>query len=254
MGWSLKFGHRVIDWVLGLGHWSFPMKLPLRLSLPLLALLPLSGCQYPAAALGIIAQAIPRHVDAAYKGLAGQQVIVMVWADPGVKLDNPLLQEDIAAAVQDKLIKVQHDEAPDALKGTTFPVSTAVVVQTQQDHPEWESLSATDVAAQLKGSRLIYVEVSDYATRSDASQALYRGTLTAHVSVVEMTDAPATPDHASAKMAYDGGTIHVTYPKDTPSNKEGTPIGKDSVFGQKTVDAFADELTKRFYLHDEDRN
>ncbi len=251
---SLGFGRWVIDW-LGLGHWSFPMKLPLRLktSLSALALLPLAGCQYPAAALGIIAQAIPKHVDAAYKGLAGQQVVVMVWADPGVRLDNPLLQEDVAAAVQDKLIKIQHEDAPDALKGTTFPVSTAVVVQTQQDHPEWENQSATDVAAQLKGSRLIYVEVSDYATRSDASQELYRGTLTAHLSVVEMKDVPATPDKATAKMAYDGGTIHVTYPKDTPSNKEGTPIGKDSVFGQKTVDAFADELTKRFYLHDEDR-
>ncbi len=217
----------------------------------LLVLLPLAGCAQFGAAAGLVAQAIPRNVDAAYKGLAGQQVVVMVWADPGVRLDNPLLQEDVAAAVQDKLIKVQAEEHPDALKGATFPVATAVVVQTQQDHPEWENLPATAVAEQLKGSRLIYVEVTDFSTRSDASQELYRGTMSAHLSVVEMTD--AGPDKATAKVAYDGGTIKVVYPKDSATNKDGTPIGRDSVFAEKTVEKFADDLSKRFYLHEEDR-
>ena len=215
----------------------------------LLALLPLAGCQYPAAALGIIAQAIPKHVDAAYKGLAGQPVVVMVWADQGARLDNPLLQEDVAAALQDKLIKVQAEDKPDALKGTTFPVSTAVVAQSQQDHPEWENETATDVAAQLKQTRLIYVEVTDFATRSDASQELYRGSMSAHLSVVETKD--NGPGKVATKVAYDGGTISVSYPKDTP--KDGLPIGRDSTIGQGTVDKFAEDVSKRFYLHDEDR-
>jgi hypothetical protein len=216
-----------------------------------LLLLSLAGCDQIGAGIGIVAQAIPKTVDAAYKGLAGQQVIVMVWADRGVQLDNPLLQEEVAAAVQDKLIKIQADENPDALKGTTFPVDTATVVQYQADHPELEYQSATDVAARFNASRLLYIEVTDYSTRSDASLELYRGIMTAHVSVVEMRE--AGPDHhVTTKVGYDGGTINVAYPpKDM--NKDGVPGGTDSVIGQKTVEEFADDMVKRFYKHDEDR-
>ena len=226
---------------------SFRSRLPAAAAL---VLLPMAGCDQIGAGMGIIAQAIPKSVDAAYKGLAGQQVIVMVWADRSVRLDNPLLQEEVAAAVQDKLIKIQHDENPDALKGTTFPVATSDVVRYQEDHPELEYQASTDVAAKFNASRLLYIEVTDYATRSDASLELYRGTLAAHVSVVEMTE--TAPDNVVAKVAYDGGAISVAYPpKD--ANKDGLPGGTDSVIGQKTVETFTDELVKRFYKHDEDR-
>jgi hypothetical protein len=217
---------------------------------PALLLPTLAGCAQIGAAGGLIAQAIPKNVDAAYKGLAGQQVIVMVWADPGVRLDKPDLQEDVAAAVQDKLISIQKDEKPDALKGATFPVPTSTVIQYQEDHPEVEYQPATDVAAKLKGSRLIYVEVTDFATRSDASLELYQGHLSAHVRVVEMTD--AGQDKVDAKVAYDGGTISVSYPP-KELNKDGLPGGTDQAISSKTVDAFATDLAKRFYLHEEDR-
>ena len=221
-----------------------------RTALLAVGLLSVAGCAQFGAGIGLIAQAIPRTVDAAYKGLAGQQTVVMVWADSAVRLDNPLLQEDVAAAVQDKLITIQAAEHPDGLKGTTFPVATSVVIQAQQDHPEWENLSAPAVAVQLKGSRVIYLEVTDFTTRSEASLDLYRGTLTAHLSVVETTDGP--DGKPAAKVGYDGGVISVVYPKDAP--KEGLPNRTDNWATTGTINLFVDELAQRFYKHNEDRN
>ncbi len=214
------------------------------------ALLSVAGCAQFGAGLGVIAQAIPRPVDAAYKGLAGQQTIVLVWADRGVRLDNPLLQEDVAAAVQDKLINVQRDESPDALKGTTFPVSTATVIKYEDDHPETEFESAVDQAAKFNGSRVIYVEVTDFATHSEASLELFRGSMSGRLSVVETKD--DGHGKVTAKVAYDGGPVQIVFPKDSP--KDGLPNRRESEVAEKTINAFAEDVAKRFYKHDEDRD
>ena len=213
-------------------------------------LLSVAGCDQFGAAAGVIAQAIPRDVDAAYKGLAGQKVVVMVWADNGVRLDNPDLQLDVAAALQDKLINVQTADHPEALKGTTFPFSSAAVVAAQAQYPEWQYQSAAQVAGKFNATRLIYVEVTDFATRSAASLELYKGTMTAHLTVVEMTDGKGGGP-VTTKTGYDGGTIAITFPKDSP--KDGLPNRKESQVAQGTIDAFADQVANRFYRHDEDR-
>ena len=82
----------------------------------LLSLMLISGCDQVGAVGGLIARTIPRHVDAAYKGLANQTVIVMVWMDPGLKMDYPDLRLDIASSLQDKLIDVESNQKPDLLK------------------------------------------------------------------------------------------------------------------------------------------
>lgn len=215
-----------------------------------LAMLSLGGCAQIGAVFGIVAQAVPRYVEPAYKGLAGQQVIVMVWADQKVRLDYPDLQEDVAAALQNKLIEVQAAEKPDGMKDATFPVSTATVIQYQQDHPETEFQPVTDVASQFQGTRLVYVEVTDFSTRSDASLELYQGKLSATLRVVEMTE--PTPGKVAAKVGYDGGMLSVMYPP-KELNKDGLPGGTDSVISQKTVQSFVDDATKRFYKHEEER-
>ena len=212
-------------------------------------LLSVAGCDQFGAAAGVIAQAIPKDVDAAYKGLAGQKVVVMVWADNGVRLDNPELQLDVSAALQDKLINVQTTAKPEALAGTTFPFSSAAVVEAQAQYPEWQYQSAAEVAEKFNATRLIYVEVTDFATRSSASLELFKGTMTAHLSVVEMAEDKA--GHVTAKAGYDGGTIAIVFPKDSP--KDGLPNRKESQVAQGTIDAFADKVANRFYRHNEDR-
>ena len=103
-----------------------------------------SGCDTVGAVGGLVARNIPRHIDAAYKGMADQTVIVMVWMDRGLKADYPDLQQDIASGLQGKLIKIAQEDKPDCLKGTVFPVMASTVIRNQENHPEWDNEAITD--------------------------------------------------------------------------------------------------------------
>jgi hypothetical protein len=208
------------------------------------ALLLNSGCDTIGGVGGLIAQAIPKNVDAAYKGLAHQTVIVMVWMDRGMRNDYPDVQLDIARNLQNKLIKEATEEKPDLLKGVDFPVRADVVARNQDDHPEWDNQSITTTAGLFDGTRLIYVEVKDFATHAGAPE-LFRGKLRGDLKVLEMKD-------GKAKIAYSENDIAVDYPKDSPN--DGLPIGTESTITQGTIDAFTTEVAKRFYPHLEDRD
>jgi hypothetical protein len=214
-----------------------------RLTLPLIrctllvAALALSSCDTIGAGMGVIAQAVPHYTDAAYKGLPGQVTVVMVWVDRGIKMDNPDLQISVAAGLQDKLINIEATENPEALKGTTVPVRASTVIRYQDDHPEIENEPLTTTAAKFDATRLIYVEVTDFQTRSEAVE-LYRGSMKGNVKVVEMKN-------GTAKQVFAENDISVIYPKDSPT--EGLPVGTDYKISQGTVDAFTDAVAKRFY-------
>jgi hypothetical protein len=210
----------------------------------LICLLLNTGCETVGAVGGLLARNIPRHIDAAYKGLAGQTVIVMVYIDRGLKMDHPGLQLDVASSLQTKLINTAKDDKPDTLKGAVFPVRASTVIRNEEDHPEWTPEDITDVATKFDGTRLIFVELQDFSTHSGAEE-LYRGSLSGSLKVIEMKDGKAI-------VAYTENNIDVTYPKDSP--KDGLPIGTDNTITQGTVDTFTTELGKRFYPHDEDRD
>jgi hypothetical protein len=192
----------------------------------------------------LIARAVPRYRAAAYKGLAGQTVGVMCWADRGIRIDNPYLQLDVALGITEKLKISQATDAPAELKGTTFPISPKVIAHYQEDHPEIEGLPITDTAAKFTFTRLIYIEVNDFATRSEASMEMYRGTLTGNIKVIEISKS------GKAKIAYAENDIHVSYPKDTP--EEGLPIGNDYKIYQGTIEKFTDEIVHRLVTYEED--
>jgi hypothetical protein len=215
----------------------------LRFALPA-SLLALAGCDQLGGIGGVIAHSIPKHVDAAYKGMANQTVIVMVWMDRGMRADHPDLQLDIAAGLQGKLIDVAKTQKPDLLKGTEFPVMAQTVVRYQEDHPEIEFEPITTTASKFNGTRLIYVEIRDFATHAGAPE-LFRGSMKGDLKVVEMKD-------GVAKIAFHEEGIEVLYPKDTPN--DGLPIGTEADTTQHTVDDFTTEVAKRFYPHDEDRD
>src|ERR1039458_1231073 len=71
-------------------------------------------------------------------GLANQSVVVVVWADRGIRIDNPNLQLDLATGLEQKLKMAQTDEKPKELIGATFPVRADSVARFQEDHPEME--------------------------------------------------------------------------------------------------------------------
>ncbi len=207
----------------------------------LLAMAGLCGC----GSLGAVLNALPlAPIQAKYKDLQGQSVAIMVWADRGIRVDFPHVQLDAANGIQSKLIKARKDNK-DELKDTRFPLSAATVVRFQEDHPEWAADSIEEIAPRLKVSRVIYVEIDGLQTRSDSAVDLFRGTLTATVRVVEVTNGKARVVHTEENMRS-------IYPEKSP--EEGIPSIGDFETYRQTVDEFTTSVANLFYTHPNPEN
>lgn len=197
----------------------------------------LGGC----VAAGFLAAAIPpTPVAAAYKGLAGQSVGVMVWTDRSVRIDYPLIQLDVANIVQANLAAAQKDKKDD-LKLTTFPVEPRSIVRFQRENPGLEARPITEVAGELGVSRLIYIEITDFQTRPTAELELFRGTVTGSVRVVEV-DA-----NGVGRIGFQEDKITVTFPKKGPP--EGVLNSSDVRMYQGVLSEFATQVAWRFFTH-----
>jgi len=199
----------------------------------------LSGC----AALGVFAHALPpATVQAKYAGLAKQSVGVMVWTDRGVRIDWPNMQLDLANAVQKKL---KAETKAKSIAGATYTVEPASIVRYQQDHPEIDALPITEVAPALGVTRLIYIEMSDFSTRSNMSVDLFLGQAKATVRVVEVNSgANGGPNGAVAKVAFEQANVAASYPP--KASREGVPGIGDGKTYAGTIDAFAAEVSHLF--------
>lgn len=221
-------------------HFPFSIfRLPLSVYLQLICLCMLvfiaAGCK----ALGVIAYAMPPPtIDATYQGLNGQSCAVMVWADRGLRIDYPSIQLDAAASLQNKLKMAKH------LKDATWPLDPRSIVRYQLDHPEVEVMSITDVAPRLGVSRLIYIEIERFSTRSDESMQLYRGSIMATIKVVEVNNGVGT-------VAFEENSVQAKFPPNVPD--EGYPKGNDYQFYLGTLNAFSEEAAKRFVPYQEER-
>ena|SRR5688572_1651983 len=207
---------------------------------------PFAFCLFPVlfggcSVFGVAAQALPpMTIKPVYEGLRGQTVGVMVWADRGLRMDYPPLQIDVANSLQLKLMNSKAGQ----LKGTTFPVKPASIVKHQQDYPEIEAESITDVAPRLGVSRLIYIEVEDFNTRAQGSVELFRGSAEVTLRVVEVKD-------GVGKVAYEENGIAVTYPDKVPA--EGIPNAGDRKIYIGTVDTLSSLLVRKFVPYAEER-
>jgi hypothetical protein len=197
----------------------------------------LSGC----ALLGVVASKVmpPASVPPKYKGLNDQSVAVLVWVERGIKIDWPQIQLDTAAGVQNKLQKSQKDKASE-LSGTKFPMSAATVVRFQEEHPEWAADSIEEVAPRLGASRVIYIEINNFQTRSDSSVELFRGTLSATVRVLEV-------NHGKARVVHTEEDIRTIFPEKGP--EEGAPGLGDFEVYRRTIDAFTSGVANLFVTH-----
>jgi hypothetical protein len=112
------------------------------------------------------------------------------------------------------------------------------------DHPELDGLPIADIAPKLGVSRLIYIEIENFNTRSDQSVDLFRGNLSATVQVVEVIN-------GHAKVAFEENRVTATYPPKSP--EEGVPGVGDMRIYVGTIDAFATEAANRFLPHEEEQ-
>jgi len=214
---------RALGFLLLLGFFTFPL-----------------GCE----AMSVAKKAFPDKIKAEYEGLKGQSVGVMVWADRGIRIDYPSVQLDAATGVQNKLEAAQKEKVAD-LEGTTFPVKPASIVRYQMDNPQIETMKLTDVAPHLGVKRLIYVEITDFATRPHPGVELYRGSITGSIRAVEIA-----PDK-TAKVVYEENDVHAIFPKKSP--EDGVLMGDDYRMYVGVIDAFSNEVTKRFVEHEEEK-
>ena len=207
----------------------------------LLLLLPglAAGCNIIGAAA---AKAPKPDILAAYKGLAGKRVGVVVWADRSLVTDWPTLQLDMGNSIISKLKQAQDAKSKELI-GTTFPYPAASFVKYQKEHPGIEGMPITDVAPKLGVDRLIYIEVADFSTRVDGAVALYLGTMEVSLKVVEIED-------GKGKSVYDEGSIKSQFPD--KATKEGVLNSSDRAMYGGTVNSISTDIVTRFIQHPDD--
>lgn len=216
------------------------MTLPLRLCLLTLlsaALLTTGGCQF----FGYVAATMPKpKVKPHYQGMRGQSVAVMVWADRSIRIDYPMIQLDIANAVQNKLLAAQKDKS-DELKEAVFPIEPRSIVRYQVDHPESAATPITEVAPVFNVSRLIYIEIQEFQTRPEASLELFRGVVNATVRVVEIDAA------GKAKVVYEETEVRTVFPR--KSQAEGVPNSSDGRMYAGVLEQFTTDVARLFFTY-----
>ncbi len=200
----------------------------------------LAGCNLVGA---IAAKAIPQYEPPKYVGLQNQTVAVMVWADRGVRIDWDKIQFDAATTIQNNLRAQAGTKQPGELAGAQFPLESAAVVRFQRDRPYLEMAPVTEFAPELGVTRLIYVELEMFSTRSEFAATMFRGTAVATLKVVEID--PATKE---ARVAYEENDIRVGFPEKGP--QEGEIAGNDYAFYVGTVRALGEAISKRFVTHE----
>jgi len=202
-----------------------------------LPLVLLSGC----AVLGFLASRLPQaDIKPAYNGLSGETVAIVVDADEAQRLDFPNIEADIATALKNHLIESKSKP----LENTRF-VDPYSVVQFQRNHPEIKGMPVTDIAPRFGATRVLYVELREFSTRSDAAVDLFKGKALGNVKVVEVKP----NDPGSAKVSWKEDDIQVKFPN---NNDEGQPQSDDinaDVIYLGTVQSLALEISERFYQH-----
>jgi hypothetical protein len=130
----------------------------------------------------------------------------------------------------------------DELQGIRFPYEPSAIYRYQKDYPQTEAMAITDVAPHLKElTRLIYVEIQDFRTRSEEAVEIFRGSATATIQIVEIVQ-------DQAKVAYREDNLRVAYPR-----KGLDPALDEQTVYFATVGELADAVAKRFYTHEGER-
>ena len=198
------------------------------------------GCNVVGAVAGKV---LPDNVPPRYVGLQNQTVAVMVWADRAVRVDWNKIQLDATAAIQSALQQAATAGQAKELTGATFPLQPAQIVRFQKDRPFLETAPVTEFAPELGVTRLIYVELEQFSTRSDLAPQMFRGTAVATLKVVEID--PAT---GQARVAYEENGIRAGFPR--LGREEGEIAGNDQVFYVQTILALSEEVARKFVTHE----
>lgn len=182
----------------------------------------LGGCR----ALALVLPEKTKTVAAEYPYLAGKRVAVAVWADMETLCTYPQVQWSVADHVRAALeANIREVDVVDPRK----------IVDIQRSDAKWESADPALLGRRFDADRLIEIQLTQYTTREPESPHLYRGHIAAAVRVYNT-------EYTQSEPAYQTD-VHTVFPPDGP----GQWGSSDQDIRRATMEAFADELTGRFF-------
>jgi hypothetical protein len=214
-------------------------------------LLPVSGgCNVLGYALSTVGG--PGDVAARYTGLANQRVGVMTWAERSVKYYYSYMgsdvQSDISTAVTERLRSAANPKGGAEELGNVSLVEAKLIYKWQRNHPEMDNRLATEVAPELAAAlpmtRLIHVELQEFATRDPNTEFLLRGHAVLNVRVVEID--PATK---ASRVGYEEVGITATFPAKAPEGVPPTATFTEDHVRRGLINEVATAVAVRFFKH-----
>ena len=173
-------------------------------------------------------------VKAAFKGLSGKTVAVVVYTDLRTQYEYPDLNLTLSSAICGLLEK--------NVKKIKL-ISANRVVRYQDENIYWAEMDKTELGKALGADYLIYVPLEEFATRVPDSSYLYRGRATCEASVYDMSKPPREARVCKFEK------IRVLYPEHEPS---GMLNENDRQIRAKTEGLLAERVAWKFYDHKEE--
>lgn len=190
--------------------------------------LALTGCQQLMASMAVLwGKEQTRKVPAEYRELGGKRVCVVVWAEMDTLFEYPHVQFEVAEHIR---AGVEPHVA-----GVNF-VPNRDVVDFQRRNPDWDRMDPAEIGRRFDAQRVLNVELTRYTTREPDSPHLYRGRISANLTVID----PA----AAATRLKD---VEIVYPPEAPA-AWGVD---DAAVRLATMTEFGRVVGRKFYEHEE---
>lgn len=186
-----------------------------------------AGCRYLAIPFALWGKEPTKKIPPAYPYMNNTRVVLLVWAEMDTLFEYPEVQLELSEYC--RLALEQH------IGGLTV-VPPRQIVDFQRRESRWDRLPAARIGKRFTADRVIKIELTQYSTREPDSPHLYRGRISAAVSVY---DVAAGED----KLPVHRTTIETTYPKDSP----GEWGQSDDLVRAGMMEAFAERLAGEFY-------
>lgn len=215
---------------LGPGH-TARLAAALALAAALTTLAALPGCNIVAAGAVIFARDKEVEVEAAYRGLAGQRVGVLVAADDATFFRFPQATRRVNEAVVIGLANA----LPDATLLTPAAAEDYV-----KRNPYWATRRPATLMRELGVTRLVTVDLNRYATHEAGNRSVFRGIISANVSVCEADG--VDPDN----RAFDREVL-AQFPD--AGTEFGVINGDEAQIEAAVLSAFSTEVANLFHDH-----
>lgn len=209
-------------------HGSKTIPWPAAAPAGLILLTALSGCKLLYVGAAMWGQEPTREVRAEYPYLAGKKLCTLIWADGDTLFQYPHLQLELAEFVNQALER--------NVAGLTLAPQRSVV-EMQHREPEWRRTDPAELGKRFGADRVLMIELTQYTTREPESPHLHRGRIHASVKVYNT-------EYPNSRPAWQT-TIETAYPPDTA----GAWGSEESAIRKAVMEAFADDVARKFYDH-----